>query len=56
MPSNLITPRTRKLRAAITAPEVATVIKINFNITGYSVLFAGGVAYGFKVHGCPGLA
>jgi hypothetical protein len=38
VPSNFVSPTTAKLRAAITTAEVASVIKVDFHITGDGIL------------------
>jgi hypothetical protein len=51
-----VCPARAKLRTAITALEVASVIKINLNIAGYNIIFIScGVTNPCKVYCGPGL-
>jgi hypothetical protein len=51
-----IVPTATKLRTTITTLEIASVIKINFNITGDNIFFSCTIFYLFKIHGCPGFS
>jgi hypothetical protein len=50
-----IVPTATKLRTTITTLKIASVIKINFNITRDNIIFGScAVLYPFKVHCGPG--
>jgi hypothetical protein len=54
---NFISPTATKLRTTITTLKVASMVKIDFYVTGYNIIFiSGGIFNSFKVHSGPGLA
>jgi hypothetical protein len=51
-----ICPRATKLRTTITTHKIASVIKVNFNITRNDIVFFScAILYPFKIHCGPGL-
>jgi hypothetical protein len=53
---HFICPRAAKLRAAIAALEIASMIEINFNITRNDIFISGSVTNPIKIHSSPGFA
>jgi hypothetical protein len=52
-----IVPTATKLRTTITTPQIASIIKINLNITRDNIIFGScAVLYSIKVYCGPGLS